>query len=60
MLKKITGWTSSTWNKVKVAGPFLISQSELMSERWQGHQRRLAEVRVEEEAGKSEIRMALR
>jgi len=56
-IKAIKNWNSATWNRIKIVGPFLISQSEKMSEAWQDHERRLAAVRIEEEAGVSKIKI---
>lgn len=55
ILAKVTGVTQKTWNTIKAVGPFLIAQSDRLSETYQRHLGRVAEVDALRELLKSEV-----
>lgn len=56
-LEKLGSWTQTGWNFVKAIGPFLISQSEQVSKKYQSHRARLAEVDALKEFLSGEIEL---
>ncbi len=54
-IEKVSGLSQKTWNTLKAAGPFLLSQSDAISEKYQRHLGRVAEVDALRDFLKSEV-----